>query len=199
VIYPPFLNGTWKCTRVVTAVEGDAAQALGAWRLLGGDGDLRSPEQYLVRYLDTRNAGSIMGLDGRTYYAVVLDRGFEIDERTHGATATWSAAAPNALSYRRDSGGRGGAADLFVVQRSVETPTTESKGWGSDELLRIVTASGFGEIDYACRVQRRWRRGLTESGERLVEGLEVVKTYRVLDGVAGVEFPTSTKLELRRG
>ena len=27
---------------------------------------------------------------------------------------------------------------------------------------------------------------------RVVEGIELVKTYRVLDDVAGVEFPTST-------
>ena len=36
VIYPPFLNGSWTCERIVTSVEGDAAQAEGAWRLLGG-------------------------------------------------------------------------------------------------------------------------------------------------------------------
>ena len=42
------------------------------------------------------------------------------------------------------------------------------------------------------RVQRRWRRAEAATGERVVEGLEIVKTYRVLDGVAGVEFPTST-------
>ena len=35
-------------------------------------------------------------------------------------------------------------------------------------------------------------RALTDEGGRLVEGLEIVKTYRVLDGIAGIEFPTST-------
>ena len=38
VAYPPFLNGTWLCERIVTSVEGDAFQAEGAWRLLGGTG-----------------------------------------------------------------------------------------------------------------------------------------------------------------
>ena len=27
---------------------------------------------------------------------------------------------------------------------------------------------------------------------RVVEGLEIVTTYRVLDGIAGTEYPTST-------
>ena len=31
-----------------------------------------------------------------------------------------------------------------------------------------------------------------EGDQRVVEGLEVVKTFRVLDGVAGTEYPTST-------
>ena len=45
----------------------------------------------------------------------------------------------------------------------------------------------------AVRVKRRYRRALDEkSGGRIVEGLEIMKTYRVLDGIAGVEMPTST-------
>ena len=32
----------------------------------------------------------------------------------------------------------------------------------------------------------------THTYVQVVEGLEIVKTYRVLDGVAGIEFPTST-------
>ena len=68
---------------------------------------------------------------------------------------------------------------------------------GSDELIRVTTrATGpFNtkfDVVYAARVQRRWRRSTTEEGDRVVEGLEVVKTYRVLDGIADVETPTST-------
>ena len=45
----------------------------------------------------------------------------------------------------------------------------------------------------AARVQRRFRRSFSDDGAtRVVEGIELVKTYRVLDDVAGVEFPTST-------
>ena len=38
VYYPPSLIGLWDCRRRVTAVDGDAAQAEGALRPLGGDG-----------------------------------------------------------------------------------------------------------------------------------------------------------------
>ena len=117
---------------------------------------------------------------------------------------TWDVSSPNTLVYQRTVGGRGSAAELRVVQRSVEVPSDQ--GWGSNELFRIRTTGsvGFGDftIDYAARVQRRFRRSYTPSGERLVEGLEIVKTYRVLDGVAGVEMPTSTTkstLRLTRG
>ena len=119
-----------------------------------------------------------------------------MDARVHGARVRWEAAAPDTLAYDREDGGRGSAAELRVVQRAVEAPSDQ--GWGSNELVRITTStggllgqSGF-EILYAVRVQRRWRRAEAATGERVVEGLEIVKTYRVLDGVAGVEFPTST-------
>ena len=207
VVYPPFLNGTWRCERVITDIGGDVGQAKGAWRLLGGYGDVGQPESYSVRFIDTRDANPspIVGLDGRTYFGVVLDRGYEFDQRAHGAQIQWSAASPNTLSYSRDEGGRGSAAELRVVQRSVELPqesndgTRQLGGWGSDELYRVTTSTAItGEIYYCARVKRRWRRGVTEDGGRLVEGLEIVKTYRVLDGVAGVEYPTSTTKSMIR-
>ena len=80
------------------------------------------------------------------------------------------------------------------MQRTVEPPS--DKGWGLNELARITTAAdAFGgkfEIDYSARVQRRFRRAALESGARVVEGLEVIKTYRVLGGITGVEFQTPT-------
>lgn len=210
VLYPPSMNGTWECKRIVTSVEGDAFQAEGAWRLLGGYGsDIKAPEAYRMRYIEqppdrpdgTRSPGqSLVGLDGRNYFGVVLDRGFEMDQRVHGATVQWDARTPNALEYARAEGGRGGAAAVRVVQRSVEPP--DDKGWGSNELLRITTTANVlgqpTDIIYAARVQRRFRRALTPEGERLVEGLEILKTYRVLDGIAGVEYPTSTTKSLIR-
>jgi len=195
ILYPPSLNGTWVCERRVASVEGDAGQAQGAWKLLGGTGDVQSVERYAVRFVDLRRPSDAMtGLDGRKYYGDVFDRGFEIESRTGGAAVSWDALAPNTLRYERKSGGPGAAAELKVVQRSVELPS--EKGWGSNELVRVTTtSSAFGssfDITYAARVQRRWRRATTDAGDRVVEGLEIVKTYRVLDGVAGIEFPTST-------
>merc|ERR1712238_329390 len=68
---------------------------------------------------------------------------------------------------------------------------------GSNELIRVTTKTNalFGstlDIVYATRVQRRWRRTTTDEGDRVVEGIEIQKTYRVLDGIAGIETPTST-------
>lgn len=187
VLYPPSLNGSWVCERRVAGIEGDVGQAQGAWKLLGGTGDLQSTERYQVRFIDLRRASDAMTGD-------VFDRGFEIESRTGGATVRWDARAPNLLQYARTSGGPGSAAELKVVQRNVELPN--EKGWGSNELIRVTTTtSAFGssfDVTYATRVQRRWRRATTEEGDRVVEGLEIMKTYRVLDGVAGVEMPTST-------
>lgn len=193
--YPPSLNGTWLCQRIVTSIEGDQAQAEGAWRLLGGDGgDIKQRESFLLRFVDQPTGGrlAISGVDGKKYLGVVLDRGFEIDSRVHGASVSWDRSAPDTLTYSRTAGGRGSAAELRVVQRSVELPSEQ--GWGSNELIRITTDGGaFGKINYAVRVQRRFRRANdAATGGRVVEGLELVKTYRVLDGVAGIEYPTST-------
>ena len=63
VLYPPSLIGVWRCERAVTSVEGDAQQAEGAWRLLGGYGELRRPESYLVRYVP--QPGAEFGEDGK--------------------------------------------------------------------------------------------------------------------------------------
>ena len=42
------------------------------------------------------------------------------------------------------------------------------------------------------RVKRRFRRAFAKDGRRVVEGLEIAKTYRVLDGVAEADLPTSS-------
>lgn len=64
--------------------------------------------------------------------------------------------------------------------------------------VEIIVAFGsdltytFGELTrvdtFACVPSRR----NFEGDQRVVEGLEVVKTFRVLDGVAGTEYPTSS-------
>ena len=220
ILYPPSLNGTWVCERKVVSVEGDVNQAEGAWKLLGGcttptsssGGDFQKVEEkYLVRFIDLRRTtDGIIGLDGKKYYGDVFDRGYEIEERTGSsgsaaaaaaAAATvvqWDPRAPNTLNYKKSDGSSSPATELKVVQRSVEPQNNKGSLAGSNELIRVTTTTSalFGstsfDIIYATRVQRRWRRGTTEEGDRVVEGLEIVKTYRVLDGIAGIEFPTST-------
>lgn len=216
ILYPPSLNGTWVCERKVVSVEGDVNQAEGAWKVLGGctptssGGDFQKVEEkYLVRFIDLRRTtDGIIGLDGKKYYGDVFDRGYEIEERTGSsgsaaaaAAATvvqWDPRAPNTLNYKKSDGSSSPATELKVVQRSVEPQNNKGSLAGSNELIRVTTTTSalFGsasfDIIYATRVQRRWRRGTTEEGDRVVEGLEIVKTYRVLDGIAGIEFPTST-------
>jgi len=208
ILYPPSLNGTWVCERQVTSVEGDTNQAQGAWKLLGGgpgEDFQKVEEKYYVRFVDLRRTtDGIMGLDGKKYYGDIFDRAYEMEERTGGAATVtrWDPRAPNILNYERDGVP---ATELKVVQRKVELQK-DKNGWGSNELIRVTTKSNASllfnfDIIYATRVQRRWRRSTTEEGDRVVEGLEIVKTYRVLDGIAGIETPTSTvksKIRLTR-
>jgi len=203
ILYPPSLNGTWVCERKVVSVEGDVNQAEGAWRLLGGTtgGDFqKSEEKYYVRFVDLRRAtDGIIGLDGKKYYGDVFDRGYEIEERTGGTVPTvvdWDPRAPNTLKYKK-SDDNSPATELKVVQRTVEPQNNKGSLVGSNELIRVTTKTSalFGssfDFTSAARVQRRWRRSTTDEGDRVVEGLEIIKTYRVLDGIAGIEFPTST-------
>ena len=218
VLYPPSLNGTWVCERKVVSVEGDTNQAQGAWKLLGGTNIIRkgggredfqkAEEKYFVRFVDLRRpTDGIIGLDGKKYYGDILDRGYEIEERTSRGSGSdegtkptevqWDPRAPNVLNYDRNDGSP--ATELKVVQRKVEPQNNQGSLAGSNELIRVTTKAKAGaifgssfDIVYATRVQRRWRRTTTDEGDRVVEGLEIQKTYRVLDGIAGIETPTST-------
>ena len=55
-----------------------------------------------------------------TSRVVTFPRRFETDARVHGASVVWEATAPNTLRYERKAGGRGAAAELKVLQRTVE-------------------------------------------------------------------------------
>jgi hypothetical protein len=175
VIYLPSLIGLWQCKREVLQVDGDTEQAEQAWVALGGfPEDFKKPTAtYLTRYINST--------DG-----LVLDRGFEVHSRQHKVgVVSWEVTRPNSITF--------GPTELCVVQRSVEPPSDE--GWGFNELIRITGAAGgiFGDtkVVKVARVKRRYRRAYADSGDRIIEGLEIVKTYRVLDGISG-ELPTST-------
>ena len=84
---------------------------------------------------------------------MVLDRGFEMDARTHGSTVAWDPSIPGALKYQR-SAGSDGAVAIAVVQRKAEVPS--EKGWGGNELLSVTTSAGeLRAKKGAARVQRR--------------------------------------------
>ncbi len=203
VIYPSSLVGLWNCRRVVTSVEGDSGQAKLAWGNLGGRGSIEDIESFDTRFLlppDEINVGNSYTFEGRALKGVVLDRGFEIESRNE-CKAIWNLETPDLLSYVSDDSPSG--VEIVVVQRKIELPS--EKGFGFNELYRITSSAGgiFGEskVQRAVRVQRRYRRALDDEGNRVVEGLEIMKTFRVLDGVAGTEMPTSTtksSMKLRR-
>lgn len=179
VVYPNSIEGVWQYQRIVTLVEGNTEQALVAWKALGGSDDSlftkQKVEPYLTKFLFNQNG------------TTVVDRGFEIGSRSSSKDVQWDAAMPNTLSYN-DS--KGQSIELAVIQRRTEPPTDQ--GFGFNELVRITTPATFGEVQRCAQVKRRYRRAFDDQGNRVVEGLEIVKTFRVLDGVAGVEMPTST-------
>lgn len=212
VIYPASISGLWRVQRAVTSVEGDKGQAEVAFRCLGGAGGYaggdsssdsdaaavlagKKSDVYQTRFIDapsSQTEGYTYSFDGETIRGVICDRGFEISSRTNRDGVLWDPTLdPNKLSY--------GPVILAVIQRTVEPPTEQ--GFGSNELIRASTPLGGltpGIVDRAIRVKRRYRRNFDESGNRIVEGLEIVTTYRVLDGIAGVEMPTSTTKSMLR-
>lgn len=196
VIYPASMVGPWKCSRIVISVEGDVGQAEKAWKLLGGGNKgFREEERYTTRFIVPENNLGVQNkyaFDGKEYEGSILDRGYEMSQRASTETV-WRIDALNDLSYVEDKKGSN-MVDIAVVQRKLELPN--EKGWGFNELYRISSSAGGAfeknKVERAIRVQRRYRRAMDDAGNRTVEALEIMKTYRVLDGVAGIEMPTST-------
>jgi hypothetical protein len=192
VIYPYSMAGLWRCRRIVTSVEGDSGQAELAWKNLGGKGPIKDIESFDIRFLlppDDLNVQNSYSFNGEEFKGTVLDRGFEIESR-NGCSTNWSIERPDVLTYVKDQSD----VEIVVVQRKADLPS--EKGFGFNELYRVTSSAGgiFGDnkVQRAVRVQRKYRRALDDEGNRIVEGLEIMKTYRVLDGVAGIEMPTST-------
>lgn len=189
VFFPVSMEGLWTCERVVNSVDGDTFQANAAWKALGGPPSINlsssssssSPsttlESYLTRFLPSPYTGELASY-------TVLDRRFEYKSRTGLADVDWQVDQPDFIQTPKFQ--------LNVVWRIVELPNDQ--GFGSQELWKITD----GPFLRAALVKRRFRRNFDSSQNRIVEGLEVIKTFRVLDGVAGTEFPTSTVRSLLR-
>lgn len=177
VLYPISMEGPWICDRVVLQAEGDTFQAESAWNALGGRGlKPNTVERYGTRFVISNVLENTSG--------VVTDRGFEMAQRSgQNSMVSWSVEKPDILEYDKFR--------IAVVMRSVEAPSDQ--GFGFSELYRIED----GLVTRAVQVKRRYRRAYDATGNRVVEGLEIMKTFRVLDGVAGTELPTSiTKSQL---
>jgi len=140
--------------------------------------------------------------EGEMLTGVIVDRVFEIESRLNAKIPPeQQTVSENKAQFITDGGDatalkyettKGATVALAVVDRTIEIPN--ENGFGCNELVRITTAAGGlipGNIIKAARVKRRFRRAFDKDGNRIVEGLEIVKTYRVLDGVSG-EIPTST-------
>ena len=198
-VYPKSLKGLWEVEKTVVSSEGDVGQAETAWFLLGGAKEAfksKRGETYETLYVDPTSSSSSYSyeVDGESVVGVVLDRGFELKSRadTSIEDVSYDSSDFNHLTYHRQKQ----TISIDTVQRQVLLP--DSKGWGSNELLRITTPSP--QLYRAVKVSRRYRRSY-EGEERVIEGIEIVKTYRVMDGIAGTEYPTSTTkstLKLRR-
>jgi len=181
----------------------------------------RTSESYKVRFYspESTNIDDLFyEYDGSKVRGVLLDRGYEMYSRLASSgklgegnnndsdiSISWDPLKPNHLVYQRN---RLGAINVDIVQRTIELPS--QMGWGSNELYRVeeplsrtpssldVFSGGSSLITRAIRIQRRYRRNFDENGGRIVEALEIMKTYRVLDGVAGIEMPTSTTKSIFR-
>ena len=178
VPFPSSMKGLWTCERQVIGVEGDKYAAETVWRELGGGTKKFLPndkESFLTRYVASNHVSDPY---------VVLDRGYELASRGEGDGIVWSVDQPDQLTY--------GTIELKTLGRIVEPPNNQ--GFGCQEIIRIKD----GPFVRAALVKRRFRRSFDDDGYRIVEGLEIVKTFRVLDGIAGTEFPTSSTKSLLR-
>ena len=168
-VFPKSLKGLWEVEKTVVSSEGDVGQAETAWFLLGGAKEAfksKRVETYETLYDDPTSSSSSSysyEVDGKSVVGVVLDRGFELKSRADPSIEDVSyddSSDFNHLTFYRQKK----KISIDTVQRQVLLP--DSKGWGSNELLRITTPS----IDRAVKVSRRFRRSY-EGEDRVIEGV----------------------------
>lgn len=201
VFYPSSMADTrWKVQRVVTSVEGNLEQSALAWKLLGGSDERtftsKLTEVYEADFIAAPEnmKDASYTFDGKKMQSAILDRLSELSSRVGIEQGLIRLVIQNnSIEYTRSK--NDGPINITVVSRKIEPPT--ESGFGSDEIYRIYSSAGgvfAGANVYRCaRVRRRFRRGFDEStGKRILDGIEIVTTHRVLDGVAGMELPTST-------
>jgi len=205
VYYPSSMIDTkWRVQRVVTSVEGNLEQSALTWKLLGGSDERaftsKLTEVYEADFIAAPEnmKDATYTFEGKPMRPAILDRSLELSSRVGIDKGLIQLdTQSNTLEYTRNN--NEGQVNLTIVARKIEPPTEE--GFGSDEIYRILSSAGgiFANVYRCARVRRRFRRGFDEStGKRILDGIEIVTTHRVLDGVAGIELPTSTcKTRLR--
>jgi len=178
VSFPISMEGDWDIITKITLVEGDANAAEAAWRGLGGTGDFKSlTERFKTRLI--KEVG-----DGRN---TVVDRAYEMQSRIGTTGRVQESSSPDQIKYIRvENGDAKKDFSLRVWQRSIEQL---DNGVGFKELVAI-NENGFERV---AQVKRRYKPESASGGGRINawDGLEIVKTFRLLDGVIG-DLPTST-------
>jgi len=184
VLYPVSMEGIWICDRAIKSIDGDTYQAKELYRALGCN---NVEEYFKINQVESFPTKFMKSGDGNY---VINDRGYELLSRTKNintdsVNVNWNIDEPNILEYINKNKKK---IQLIVKDRSNEIPN--DKGFGFNELLCIQDESSF--ITRAVQMKRRYRRSYDAQGNRIVEGIEIIKTFRVLDGIAGTEYPTST-------
>jgi hypothetical protein len=178
VPFPVSMEGDWDVITKITLVEGDVNAAEAAWRGLGGTGDFKSlTERFKTRLIKE-------GENGRN---TVVDRAYEMQSRIGTTGRVQESSSSNQIKYVRvESGDVKKEFSLRVWQRSIEQL---DNGFGFKELVTI-NENGFERV---AQVKRRYKPESVSGGGRISawDGLEIVKTFRLLDGVIG-DLPTST-------
>uniref|UniRef100_A0A7S2V1V7 DUF6816 domain-containing protein n=1 Tax=Fibrocapsa japonica TaxID=94617 RepID=A0A7S2V1V7_9STRA len=180
VMYPRALAGVWETTRTIKIVEGDGQMAEAAWRGLGGGTkgfNSGTEERFMTKFITSPENVSM----------AVLDREFELKQRLGDKKleqVSWKASDPNILIYKTSN--NPSPIQIRVWTRSMEV---NEAGLGFLELYVISQ----GPFERVARVQRKLRP--TSDGG--IDGIEVMKTYRLLDGVVG-DLPTSTTKSIIR-
>lgn len=180
VAYPPAIIGEWQCVRDITGVDGDAGQAMFAWRALGGGGTFRKSERYTTRFVpiaDVRRRAS------------VVDRGFEYAARSGLAASevAWSSEQPDVL--------RAGAYELIIEARDI-SPYEQAPpyAFGFAETVR-VTERAERRTELFARLSRR----LTPREDGALDATERVATFASLEAAkaAGSRPTSATTSRLR--
>lgn len=201
LVFPGSFAGRYACQRTIMSIEGDVYQAQSAWRGLGANPGHavfavgQAPEVYETQLIPIH--------DGTSNYAVV-DRQFEWTSRSTSSSSSSAAASPTLSSssvqwnpQTPNTAQIGSTISWAIIQRSVILPNLD-QGMvaGGQELVRIRDGTGpLVATTRAVQIKTRVRPAPPGAPHDL-EGLELVKTYRVLDGIAGTEFPTSTTKSL---